>query len=130
MRTYPIVDEKKSKRPFAFEIENAYVGIRTIARLLTEVDGVSDVRRRRLFSKWDEIHIWFKYANQTYVVWEPFGDNSRYWIGPKSPEEAIDIRDVENAFKQHRPSFYREIAGDILSLRFIKRCIGRIARKV
>ena len=49
MKTYPLIDEKKGDRPFAFEIENAYVGTGTIARLLAEVDGVTDVRARKLF---------------------------------------------------------------------------------
>ena len=83
MKTYPLIDEKKGDRPFAFEIENAYVGTGTIARLLAEVDGVTDVRARKLFRGSSEIHVEFKYLNHDYIVWEPYGDNSRYWIGPK-----------------------------------------------
>ena len=121
MKTYPLIDEKKGDRPFAFEIENAYVGTGTIARLLAEVDGVTDVRARKLFRGSSEIHVEFKYLNHDYIVWEPYGDNSRYWIGPKNPEESAgDIGNVENAFKSYRPPFYREVIGDILTLRLFK----------
>lgn len=121
MKTYPLIDEKKGDRPFAFEIENAYVGTGTIARLLAEVDGVTDVRARKLFRGSSEIHVEFKYLNHDYIVWEPYGDNSRYWIGPKNPEESAgDIGNVENAFKRYRPPFYREVIGDILTLRLFK----------
>lgn len=125
MQTYPIMD-KQGLRPFAFEIENVYVGPGTIGRLLMQVDGVADVRVRRLFGKWEDVHVWFKYRNRDYVVLEPFGDNSRYWIGPKDPEEnAFDVRDIENVFKRYRPPLHREILGDILTLRLFKRLIGR-----
>lgn len=125
METYPSIDEKNGGPPFAFEIENDYVGLGTVAHILKEIDGVTEVRMRRLFSKWEEIHIWFKYANHDCVVWEPFGDNSRYWIGPKNPEEKFDVREIENAFKRYRPPFHRAVIGDILSLRLFKRLVGR-----
>lgn len=125
METYPLIDEKKGDCPFSFEIENAYVGSGTIARLLAEVQGVTDIRPRKLFGKSNEIHVEFKYLNRDYIVWEPYGDNSRYWIGPKNPAEDVgDIGNIENVFKHYHPPFYREIIGDILSLRLFKRLIG------
>jgi|CXWL01.1.fsa_nt_gi hypothetical protein len=121
MKTYPTVDEK-SGLTLAFEIENIYVNISNIARTLSNVDGVASVRVRRPFSKWEEIHIWFKYLNHDCVVLEPFGDNSRYWIGSMNPKEAtLDMGKVENVFKQYRPPFIRELIGDILSLRIFSR---------
>ncbi len=126
METYPLIDEKKGDRPFAFEIENIYAGSRTIARLLTEVDGVTDVHLKKRFGSSDDIRVEFKYRNHDYVVLEPYGDNSRYWIGPKNPaESAGDISDVENIFKRHRPPFHRAVIGDILTLRLFKRLVGR-----
>ena len=126
MDTYPLIDEKRDNRPFAFEVENAYVVPGTIARLLAEIDGVTDVRIRKRFSGSSEIHVEFKYLSRDYIVWEPYGDNSRYWIGPKNPEESAgDIGNIENVFKRYRPPFYREVIGDVLSLRLFKRFIGR-----
>lgn len=125
MRTYPIINEKKSSRPYAFEVENAYVSAATMVRLLREVEGVTHVRRRKMFSKSREILVEFKYMNDNYVVWEPFGDSSRYWIGPKNPEESMgNIINIENIFKRHRPPFWRGIVGDFLSFRLFKRLIG------
>ena len=126
MKTYPLINKKKGDGPFAFEIENAYVGRGTIARLLAEVEGVTDVYLRGRFGSSDDIRVEFKYLNRDYVVLEPYGDNSRYWIGPKdSTASADDIDNVENAFKHHRPPFHREIIGDILTLRLFKRLMGR-----
>jgi hypothetical protein len=117
METYPTIDEKSS-RVLAFEIDNIYVSNSNVARTLSKVDGVAEVRVRKPFTKWEEIHIWFKYMNHDCVVWEPFGDNSRFWIGSKNPKEAtLDMIKVETAFKQYRPPFIRKILGDILSFR-------------
>ncbi len=60
------------------------------------------------------------------IVLEPYGDNSRYWIGPKEPaENALDVGDIENAFKAYRPPLHRKILGDVLTLRLFKRLAGR-----
>src|SRR6187549_2684656 len=102
METYPIIDKVKSDSPFAFEIENAYVDPGTIAGLLQAANGVTDVQARKLFGKSNDIHIEFKYLNRDYVVLEPYGDNSRYWIGPKNPEDRVgDIANLENVLKQY-----------------------------
>lgn len=120
METYPTID-KKSSRVLAFEIDNIYVSNSNVACTLSKVDGVAEVRVRKLFSKWEEIHIWFKYMNHDCVVWEPFGDNSRFWIGSKNLKETtLDMSKVETAFKQYRPPFIRKIIGDILSFRIFQ----------
>ena len=76
------------------------------------------VKKRRLFGKSEDIHIWFKYFNYECFVIEPFGDNSRYWIGPKNPEERFDISNVEIAFKQYHPPRMIKFFGDLVTLNF------------
>ena len=126
METYPTIDEK-SGRVLDFEIDNIYVNNSNVARILSKVDGVAEVRVRKLFSRWEEIHIWFKYMNHDCIVWEPFGDNSRYWIGSKTLKEAtLDMSKIENAFKRYRPPFIRKVLGDILSLRIFTRLFGKV----
>jgi hypothetical protein len=121
METYPIFKEEKDNRPYAFEVENAYVRPVTIARLLKAIDGVSNVRARGIFHGSSEIHIEFRYLDQDYMVWEPYGDNSRYWIGPKDAvEDMKDISQIESVFKKYQLPFWRQILGDILSLKLFK----------
>lgn len=115
-----------SDYPFAFEIENAYIGPRTIARLLVKTDGVVDVRLRRPFTKWEDIHVWFKYTDREFIVFEPYGDSSRYLIGPGNPDDkAVDIRPIQDVFRRYRPPLLRRMLGDVLTLRLFKRLIGR-----
>jgi hypothetical protein len=128
MKTYPEINAK-SGLTVAFEIENIYVNISNVARTLSNVDGVTEMHRRRLFSKWEEIHLWFRYLNHDCVVWEPFGDNSRYWIGSKRAGEAtLDMSKVENAFKHYRPSFIREVLCDLVSFRVPSRLLSKGVR--
>lgn len=124
MDTYPIAH--KNGLPFAFEVQNAYALPRRIARILSHVDGVSDVRLTRWSGRATDTRLEFKYLDRDYVVWEPYGDSSRYWIGPKNTDEpAPDITPVENAFKEYRLPFYRALIGDVLTLRILKRLVGR-----
>jgi hypothetical protein len=52
----------------------------------------------------------FIYLGRSCVVHEPFGDNSRYWIGPVAQEPAIDMTAVRDAFSrfQFRLTFDRD----------------------
>jgi hypothetical protein len=118
MNAHPLIDDQ-AIFPFAFEIENAYVSTSTIANLLSETPGVSDVRKRTLFSKWEHVHIWFRYKNVEFVVTEPYGDSSEYWIGPNDEKDRLDVSELLAQFKGYQPSFMRKIFGDVLMLRWI-----------
>jgi hypothetical protein len=102
----------KEGRQTAFQIDNVYVSRRAVARLLMKAEGVTDVQLRGRFGSSDETRVEFKYLGRDYIVWEPFGDNSRYWIGPKNPEEdAADIVGLESIFKRYRPPLHRALLG-------------------
>ena len=117
MKTFSISDDRGS--PYAFEIPLVYVSSSSLRRILSRVDGVSHIRRpsrasRREGARWE-----FECGGEEYVVWEPYGDNSRYWIGPRG--DAVEphprhIAVIERAFREHKPSLARKLIGDILSL--------------
>jgi hypothetical protein len=93
--TYPIKDA--SGTIFAFEIDAQLIGHR-LARVLREIDGVSDVRPRQWWFGSADVHIRYFYRGREYVVWEPFGDNSRWWIGPEDSEAPhVGIEDLERS---------------------------------
>ena len=117
MQTYPD-DNVQYGSAVGFEIDNIYVSLRTVSRILKSINGVTEVKKRKMFSKWEGIHIWFKCINHECVVIEPFGDSSRYWIGPKNPEEKFDISSIEFAFRQHQPSLIAKIFGDLITFNF------------
>lgn len=104
MVTYPIFTDPEDKlKIFAFEIDNTWVSVAGVAKVISAVNGVSTVKRRRLFSFPDDIHITFMYLGTPYIVWEPWGDNSRYWIGPDDIKDGYmqNIAQLENAFKDY-----------------------------
>ena len=103
MRTYPL---RPNDGPVAaFEIGNALIGKRTIARILSAVPGVTDVARGR-----GEGRLTFVYQGEPCIVWEPYGDNSRYWIGPeKGMETRLDMGPVLLGFSRYKPALLRVI---------------------
>ena len=95
MRTYPIRDD--AGMLVAFEVNAPLFG-RRLARVLRQIDGVTDVRRRRWWVGSPDVHIRFQYRGREYVVWEPFGDNSRWWIGPDDDDAAhMPLDELERA---------------------------------
>ncbi|MDT4844920.1 hypothetical protein D3C84_298990 [compost metagenome] len=118
MRTFPI--QNAVGITYAFEIENAYISAADVASTLARVAGVSGTLPRRPSSS-DKFLVTFQFRGHDCVVWEPFGDNSRYWIGPQEAERDVDFATVEMAFKQYRPALLRKVLGDLIGLKFLPR---------
>jgi hypothetical protein len=118
MNTYPVRDG--ANRTYAFEIENAYISRMKAASLVRSVGGVSDVRVRRLFGSDPDVHIKFAYKGQAFMVWEPYGDSSRFWIGPEDELQVhVNISTLEAVFREYRPPILARILGNLVSLRFL-----------
>lgn len=117
MKTYPDEHVRPSSA-IGFEIDNIYVSLRTVVRILKGTNGVTEIRTRRLFGKWEGIHIWFKFLDEECVVIEPFGDSSRYWIGPSNPKANLDFASVELEFRNYRPPLPVKVIGDLVTLDF------------
>ena len=119
MQTFPLIDPDSGIK-YAFEVENAYIGPKRIARLLAGAPDVSNVKSRRLFGPNPDTHVVFNYKGSEYMVWEPYGDNSRYWIGPRDTTvKGVDITPVEQVFRNYCPPLIRRAIGNVLTLRFL-----------
>jgi len=97
MKTYPIINDDGSLRGFEITAPLTY---RPIRRALRSVEGVTEIRR----TWFNEDRIKFKFNGEPFIVWEPYGDNSRYWIGPAEPPSRQDISPIHEAFQQYRYS--------------------------
>jgi hypothetical protein len=119
MKTYLI---QEGDEPFAFEIDHVYLSLSKIVRLLRTVDGTSEVRIVGHFGGSNPNRVEFKCGGSEYIVMEPFGDNSRYWVGPKEGKDdkpaAKNIGKIKGAFDAYRAPLPAKILGDLLSLNF------------
>jgi hypothetical protein len=97
MQVYDLKDA--DGRVFAFEVDNT--GRRRLCRVVDSIPGVEVVRRPRLFS-WlrEDEFCEFDVDGVRFVAWEPHGDNSRYWVGPKVRCWAPQVSAVRDAFLQ------------------------------
>lgn len=123
---YELLNEKGVL--YAFEIESVYMPISQIIDTLKNSEGVSQIRKREMFSSEGEVHIRFKLNGVEYIVWEPYGDNSRYWVGPDKDLFDDKIIDLFNSFKFYKPSFVTTLVGDFISFNF-KSLFARIFGK-
>ena len=60
----------------------------------------------------------FRYLSDNFAVTEPFGDNSRYWVGPVEPSTRRDITAIEARLRVFLPSALRRIFGSLITLDF------------
>jgi len=119
MRTFPVAGDDGVHR--AFEIEHVYISRGALMRLLAGIEGVSCVRRPRREDRGAGARVEFKHRDIEFQVWEPYGDSSRYWIGPKENlilRDPSQLREVEEAFRRYRPPRLLKILGDLVSLNF------------
>lgn len=114
MKTYPISDQLP-QHCWAFEIENIYLTRARIAKLLLGVTEVSGVVVLRTLKDTDGVRLTFKYRSHDFVVWEPYGDSSRYWIGPdEENDKSQDLEAIRIVFERYQPPFIWHIAGALV----------------
>ena len=104
MQIYDLKDGEG--RSFAFEVANWTLGRRGVCALVVQIPGATLLRKPRFLSWWREDEFCeFEVDGQRFTAWEPFGDNSQYWIGPEPPHWCPQIEVVREAFAAHRPSW-------------------------
>jgi hypothetical protein len=100
MKIFDILDAQG--RLLAFEVSNALLGRRGACRVVAGLPGVTMLRRPRVLSWWrEEVFCEFSLGGVRFEIGEPYGDNSRYWIGPAgadplvgSTAEIVQVRDA------------------------------------
>jgi hypothetical protein len=97
------------------QVDNAYISVGHIAAVLSRVPGVSDLRKRRLFSRSNGTHIKFNFHGVPFLVHEPFADNSRYWIVAEDPKEIHEVLPLLDALRRYKPSWLAMAAGQLIS---------------
>lgn len=90
---FDLLDE--DGRLLAFEVENAGLDRRGVCRIVGAIPGAR-ITRRPKFLSWlrEEVFCEFLVDGKKFIAWEPFGDNSRYWIGPGSTECLAQTKSV------------------------------------
>jgi hypothetical protein len=99
VKTYPICRSDGSLH--AFEVSSSWATFGPLYRILRSIDGVTDVRR----NFFGEDRISFSFLGVPCVVHEPWGDSSRYWIGPRANDDAtraLDISAIHRGFQLHQ----------------------------
>ena len=101
MQTYDIKD--RQGRILAFEIDNLLVSRRCVCRILRTIPSLRILRTPRFLSYFKEDEFCeFELNGRKFTAWEPFGDNSRYWIGPDPVIWNEQVTLVRDAFVQHK----------------------------
>ena len=114
MRIHGIVDARGEV--FAFEVEKLLVSMRDVVNVLGSTSGVEHVEQRRPFSSRAQPLATFRFTGRAFEVMEPFGDNSRFWIGPSDAEkDTVPLYVVTEAFERHKPPAWRSILAAVLT---------------
>ena len=116
MKTYPLKDETGC--PFAVEVDVMLFGLRNLTRAIATVDGVSEVTVRKPFSSSGDVRATFLYGGEEFAIIEPFGDSSRYWVGPIGKTAHRDISPIEVRLGAFQPSVLRRLIGGLMTLNF------------
>ena len=106
MRTHDILDDQG--RLYAFEVDNALLGRSGVAAVVRAIPGAVVLELHRSWWGPDEF-CRFRVAGVEFRAWEPFGDNSRYWIGPEPPHVCPETAIVLGAFQAHHPVLRRPL---------------------
>ena len=97
MKVHDLKD--KQGRIFAFEVSNTLITRKGVCKLLRSIPGARLLSGRKELR--DEEFCVFEVQGQRFKAWEPFGDSSRYWIGPEPPNWCEQISVVKDVFIRH-----------------------------
>ena len=104
MRTYPIPDANGEL--YAFEVGNLLISGATIGRIVRSKLGATITSKPTTVLSKTDVRLGFILRGVQFVVVEPYGDNSRYWVGPESEgrirNPLIDM--VHAAISEYRPT--------------------------
>jgi hypothetical protein len=85
----------------AFEVSNLLLSRSRACRIAEGIPGAKITKRSRLFRDTDEFCS-FTIGSDEFAIEEPYGDNSRYWIGTKDGKPSESLPLVRAAFQKHR----------------------------
>jgi hypothetical protein len=92
-----------SGRAFAFEVANLLMTRRSACNVARSIPGATIIKHApfRLF-KSEDVFCEFVVDGQRFQIWEPYGDNSRYWVGPVPPQWCEQLAVVREAFSRFK----------------------------
>jgi hypothetical protein len=97
MKIYELKDERG--RTFAFEVAVPLGGRRRVCSIVRRIQGVKITKAPRFLSWFrEETFCEFELGQVKFQAQEPFGDNSRYWIGPEDAVWHPEIDTLIRAF--------------------------------
>ena len=83
MKIYAIPEN--ADQPAAFEVSNITLSRTRACRIVEAIPGAQILKRPAAFSWFREpVFCKFELDGQKFEIEEPFGDSSRFWIGPAS----------------------------------------------
>jgi hypothetical protein len=85
----------------AFEVSNLLLTRSRACKVVEAIPGAKIMKRSRLFRDTDEFCV-FSIGRDEFAIEEPYGDNSRYWIGTKDGEPTRSLPLVRRAFEEHK----------------------------
>jgi hypothetical protein len=91
MKVHDLLDDEG--RIFAIEVENFGLGRKGAVRIVRGIPGVTAIREQRADDFCE-----FEVGGVPFVIEEPDGNSSRYWVGPKSMAWVAQLAIVRAAF--------------------------------
>jgi hypothetical protein len=91
MKVYDLKDAEG--RVFAFEVDNIVLGRRGLCRVIRKIPGATLLRQPVRFLSWfrESEFCEFEMNGVRFSADEgPWGDDSRYWVGPKPPDGCLN----------------------------------------
>lgn len=97
MKTYDLKD--KRGRAFAFEVNNFFLGRQGLLKVVLTIPNARIIRKPKRFQLFAEDKFFeFEVEGKRFEAFEPWGDSSRFWIGPIPPKWCKQVEKVKKAF--------------------------------
>jgi hypothetical protein len=87
-----------------FEVSNSLLSRHAAHKLVRDIPGTAVLTRPRRFAFFgDDVFCTFKLGDKEFIIWEPFGDNSRFHISTSPAAPCPELHLVRAQFLRYQP---------------------------
>ncbi|MCA9392587.1 MAG: hypothetical protein KC900_00145 [Candidatus Omnitrophica bacterium] len=98
MKLHQLYDE--AGHLYAFEVNNLMLSRTDAVNIVNSIPGARIIRKPGFCGySFDDEFCEFKLGDKTFVIYEPWGDSSRFWIGQKQPGWCPELDKIAGCFQ-------------------------------
>lgn len=85
-----------------FEVSKVLLSRKRAIKIIKSIPETKDIKENLR----EDVFCYFKLGGREFQIWEPFGDNSRFYVGEEESKYSYQLVALKEKFEKHKPNFW------------------------